>query len=670
MKKLIYSLAFLFAGILTATAALPTVTIGTVSNPVQGQVYTVPVTVSGCDASNSGTGITGFEMHFSYTNAIQYYGTINLYSGFSIGDVNFNGNGTQFVGLWSSPTLLPYNIPDGTVLFEVQFIAKVGGVSPLNFLQIGNQTILLDQNFDVIPGSAWSNGSITVPAPAATSTWNSASAQSWSTIANWSNGLPGSITNAVVGTGILLADNSNTALCNNLTVNAGAALTINSGVTLSVPGDFILESNSSNIRTGSLINNGTLNVAGLRTVKRWLQGGMNHFISTPLRNGTKVSTLYVSGNPGWAYRYNEPTHAWVNMVQLTDPITVSNGYCVNYLFERLLTFSISDNPGFNVSPTYNPNTYRTGTTDGWNLVGNPFLAALDWKASGYTKTGIDPTVYFFNGTTYASFNGTTNVSTNGGTQCIPAMQAFFIHASATPNFIMPKTALVHNAQPYYKSNVSDLLRLSINGNSYSDETVVMFNSASSEDFDTEMDAYKLISLNETVPQVYTTSSDVEYSINSLPELSNEVKITLAVKIGAQGNYSINATDLDNFATDVAIHLEDTETNSVVNLRNNPVYSFEAGVGTSNRFRLILGKTTGLGENSLNNSLVFSSGKNIFIENASGIAEVYNLTGQKVSGIRLIENSMNTINMNNAAEGVYLVKILTDGSTNVTKVLVK
>jgi hypothetical protein len=645
--------------------AQTSVTLGTVSAG-QGQIVSVPVTLSGCDATTGGTGITGIEMHFSYTSALQYYGISGLYSGFSAGDWTYNGTGSQFIALWSTPTFLPYDIPNGTVLFNVQFIARNGGTSPLNFLATGSQSILLDSNFDIIAGTTWNNGSATVPAAAATSTWSSSTAQSWTTAANWSNGLPGLNTNVIVATGVVTIDNA-AFLCNNLTVNPGAGMTINSGITVSVPGSLTLESSASNLPTGSLINNGTLNVTGQRKVKRFLTGGMNHFISTPLRLGTTVSTIYNPYNPGWAYNWNESSASWSSMIQLTTPLIIGSGYVVNYTLPQTLTFSITDNPGFNMGGTYNPNTsYTSG--NGWNLVGNPFTAPLNWLATGYTKSKIDNAIYFYNGTTYASFvNG---VGTNGGTQYIPAMQGFFIHANATgPNFVMPRSACVHHAQTYYKDAPADLLRISILGNDASDETVIRFSNASTEGFDTDYDAYKLMSMDESVPQVYSSIPDADFSINSLPEINSTVIVPVSYRAATDGMYSLNFENIVSFAKDVEIYLEDLNTGAVTDLRSSKSYSFETTAGTSDRFRIRFEKSTGIGDRNQQGASVFSLNKNIYVNNVHGMIQVYTMAGQQVTNLNS-DGSLTTVGMNHAPEGIYLVKTVNGNTTKVTKVLVK
>jgi hypothetical protein len=262
------------------------------------------------------------------------------------------------------------------------------------------------------------------------------------------------------------------------------------------------------------------------------------------------------------------------------------------------------------------------------------------------------------------------VGTNGGTQYIPAMQGFFIHANATgPNFVMPRSACVHHAQTYYKDAPADLLRISILGNDASDETVIRFSNASTEGFDTDYDAYKLMSMDESVPQVYSSIPDADFSINSLPEINSTVIVPVSYRAATDGMYSLNFENIVSFAKDVEIYLEDLNTGAVTDLRSSKSYSFETTAGTSDRFRIRFEKSTGIGDRNQQGASVFSLNKNIYVNNVHGMIQVYTMAGQQVTNLNS-DGSLTTVGMNHAPEGIYLVKTVNGNTTKVTKVLVK
>ncbi|MBK7029636.1 MAG: T9SS type A sorting domain-containing protein [Bacteroidales bacterium] len=61
---------------------------------------------------------------------------------------------------------------------------------------------------------------------------------------------------------------------------------------------------------------------------------------------------------------------------------------------------------------------------------------------------------------------------------------------------------------------------------------------------------------------------------------------------------------------------------------------------------------------------------MIVSNLGGVAEVYSVSGQKITSMQLSDNSLNTIDLGYAANGVYLVKIISGEDTFITKVLVK
>ncbi|NGP87817.1 T9SS type A sorting domain-containing protein [Fodinibius halophilus] len=75
-------------------------------------------------------------------------------------------------------------------------------------------------------------------------------------------------------------------------------------------------------------------------------------------------------------------------------------------------------------------THTAAADTGWNLVGNPYGASIDWdNSSGWTKTNVDQTIYVWdaNSSSYKTWNGTTGSLGNG---LIPPFQAFWIKANA------------------------------------------------------------------------------------------------------------------------------------------------------------------------------------------------------------------------------------------------
>lgn len=335
--------------------AQPTLTVGNITG-TPGNIVNVPVTISGCDLSNGGIPLTAMQFFISYNEVVSFVGLTNFYAGMPALDWVYSGNYSTMAANWVEPSYTnPLSIPDGTVLFEMQFVSNTGGTGPLTFV---GENQLYDGSYALIASALFVNGSVTVPASPAVSVWNGTG--DWTQAGNWSNGIPGALTNVTIASGTVSVNVPSYAAT--LTVEPNAALTLNSSISLEVSG-FVLNSSATDDATGSFINNGgNLTVNGTSYVKRWLSGGEHHIISNPLRNTIELSSIIYQGNPGWIYRYDEPSAAWVNMWGQLEDVYVGYGYLLNYTNDQVLSFISTNAQPFNINSSVAPTLTFSNST--------------------------------------------------------------------------------------------------------------------------------------------------------------------------------------------------------------------------------------------------------------------------------------------------------------------
>jgi hypothetical protein len=462
-----------------------------------------------------------------------------------------------------------------------------------------------------------------------------------------------------------------TAYTNNLTVNPGAGLTINSSRVLNVNGNFVLESNATSTPTGALILNGILNVTGTKTVKRYLTGGVQHFISIPVITAT-INDLYNASNPGYLFRFLEPTNAWDNPWDLGFVLNVATGYSVNYTNPE----TVSLDGLLNNDAAYSPTLTRLGS--GWNFVGNPYQAPLDWElgTSGWTRTNLDSTYYVWNSSTYATYNSQTGVGVNGGTQYIPVMQGFFVHSSAgTPTFSIKKAARTHagNSTPFMKNTevIPNVFRMSITNGTLGEETAICLIQDATDEFDPGYDAYKLFGFNQEAPHIYTFLNNIEYAINSVPT-SDIINLPVRMKASQPGNFEISASGFETFSSDYYFILEDTEAVDFYDLRQANTISVYLNEGESgDRFILHIYKSSlGIGDDEFVSAKIYSVNNTIYIANCpESEVSIYNTAGAILFTQKLAESTLNRISLDVPA-GIYLVKMTTQTGTISSKVFIK
>ncbi|MEI7983860.1 MAG: T9SS type A sorting domain-containing protein, partial [Bacteroidota bacterium] len=316
---------------------------------------------------------------------------------------------------------------------------------------------------------------------------------------------------------------------------------------------------------------------------------------------------------------------------------------------------------------------------GFNLVPNPYPSAIDWEASAWTKTNIDNAIYVWNSgvstTNYASYiNGS---STNGGSRYIAPGQSFFVHANAlSPALTMDNNVRLHNSVSFLKNDsiLPDLLKIHADAVGASDEIVVRFADGATAGFDSQWDAFKM-SGGTNAPQLYSVTADsISLAINSLPLSAAEVIVPLNFSFSAAASVTFTAGGMDSFKSATSIYLEDKALSKMINLRQEPVYTFNYQSGSaSGRFNLHFNGITGIGENK-----TAVSGK-AFISNGRIYLDVPSMQGQPASitlyntlgqVIRSQEKTMDGIISIEAllAQGVYIVKVSSASRNFITKVI--
>jgi fibronectin-binding autotransporter adhesin len=661
MKKLFIICLISIIAIVNGLAQTVTTTVAVV-NGTAGQVATVPVTVSGIDENNGGTPIIGFQASVTYQTSIaSYLECVNLNSTLSAGGtwiVSTINNGTVAINWLANDLQTPVSVVDGETLYEIHYNGNNAGTSPLTLINVE----FYDVNNNVLNNSL-NNGSITFGSPAATTTWNGTA--SWYTAGNWSNGIPGAATHAVIASGVATIDAA-TAYTRNLTINPGAGITLNSGKALSVNGNFVLESDATSTATGSFLNNGTLTVTGTVTVKRYLTGGTQHFVSVPTTSAT-IANLIVPSNPGYLFNFVEASSTWNNPWAGTYQLQLATGYSVNYTNAQTISLTIPLNNDSQYAPTITKNG------DGWNLVGNPYACPLDWtNASGWTKTNLDNATYIWNNNAYAAFvNG---VGTNGGTKYIPEFQGFFVKANAAaPAIAIKKAARTQagNSTPYLKDELADVFKMSISNGTLGDQMAVYMFDGATTDFDGEYDAYKLFGFNEDAPHIYTVANDVDYAINAQP-VSESISLPVTVKTSASGQFTFTSEGFASFDPYTFFILEDQENGTMYDLQKNPSLSLNLNQGeTSGRFILKIFKSSmGIGDQAINSIRIYAENKKVYIENCpKSEVRVYNLAGEILMSQKFSESVLNSMEVN-VPTGIYVVKVIGQDGMVSSKVFIK
>lgn len=481
---------------------------------------------------------------------------------------------------------------------------------------------------------------------------------SWVSPGVWTSGAPDAATNAIID----FDYNENTNLdCNDLTINAGSSFVIQPGIYVTVNGNLVNNgdflSASTNLGDGSLLIDGLISGSGSFSVERYLSAGQWHLVTSPVVGAT--ASVF---NGIWLRAYDESLNLYGDyIVPDATPMPVGQGFIAWTNSSETRTFSGDLNNG-NVGSFALQLTGVPAINTGWNLIGNPYVSAIDWDAaSGWTRSNVADAVYVYNGVQYASYVGGT--STNGGTRYISPGQGFFVQATdAAASIAMNNDVRVHNSVHFMKDQTEPLnnIRISVDGNMYTDECVITIRENAIDTYDFNLDAAKIKGA-ENAPQMYLLKQDAELSIASVASIESVYEMPVQIEFPENAEYIISWSNTLEMSNDLVLF----DVVEGVQIPVNTPYSFFATIDEQiDRFKF--------SEISLDiaqsQSVKYVYDNNIvrFLGNTEEISsEVYNLNGQK-----LISSKSLQLDLNNLAKGLYILKYSCENNIVINKIVVK
>ncbi len=553
----------------------------------------------------------------------------------------YDGNGTSLMdgpfymtigGTFQTEAALFASITDGTV--EMTGTNGGGG-----FLISPSGSAFTVYNLIVSGGDYITSRNITAPDPPENNPVD---------ILNDFNITGGTVT-TINGTG----KSSTFTVGNDCNVEAGASVTANVLTAFNVGGN--MELGSTGAGYASWIDNGLLTVTGSQGIGAAMSAGW-HTMSSPVAG---LESGWFTGL--YLQNFDETTNTWNDIIPTTVPLDPGTGFAY---YDAI--------GGAAYSGVYNTGTITNGTLTrnnlGWNMVGNPYPSPIDWDAaSGWTKTNVadatyvedDPLTGFGGWATWVAGVGTGN-----GSNLIAPGQGFFVECTNAAGGTLEFTDAVrtHARTPFLKSEVTDLLKVQVEGNGYTDDMAIRFLDDATEGFDFNYDAHKMFAYNVEIPQIYSMANGY-MAINALPATT---MVPTGFRTAVPGEFTISATETSEFSDVV---LEDLFSGKQTNLLSDS-YTFTATVD-DNEDRFIIHFTPlAVGDNMEDASSIYSYHKNIYVtvpENTKGYVTVYDMMGKEVASAA-INSTLNTITLEKSA--YYVVKVLSNENMITEKVFIK
>lgn len=397
----------------------------------------------------------------------------------------------------------------------------------------------------------------------------------------------------------------------------------------------------------------------------YVQGNTWYFVSLPF--DVRVSDIQLPAGAQKAVRYydgaqraaNGAGNSWKNYAE-DDVITAGTGFILQTNKGGWLYFPALEGETKQYVVAYKEfakalaeNPSATAADGGWNLVGNPYQTFYNISHINFTAPITVWNVSARRYDAYSIIDDEFVLTPNQAffVQCPEevASIAFPLEGRQTSPEIVSAQA---KRKPHMRGLVArrQLIDLTLSAGDASDRTRVVLNEAATEGYDLNADASKFMSLDASVPQLYTLGTDgTAYAINERPE--GDGRVSLGLYLPADGAYTLALTRQEG----AKVYLFDRETGAETDLTAGE-YNFTARAGqTDKRFELRLegGETTGIGSaGSADGTFVVTvTADGLLLTGVTGAVKVYTTDG-RLAGEALAEGGSCRVAL---PAGLYLVK---------------
>ncbi|MDC1225692.1 hypothetical protein N8Z92_05940 [Schleiferiaceae bacterium] len=352
---------------------------------------------------------------------------------------------------------------------------------------------------------------------------------------------------------------------------------------------------------------------GTPTFQTYVPNDGDKMICSPTDEGFKtVSASNSSGavtlTKGNLYTFDASTGNWAtnpNTATLETPgkgffgfVGSSTNTTGTFLASSPAIVSFDGTPNATHTPSLDNATTAAsgGSGDGWNLIGNPFPATLEW--STVSLTNVNNAIYIWDPSTEKYNYNVTGVSAPTGSYAgstitnVPPMQSFWVQANASSPSIGALSSATNttfkSSPTVYKTMPDNIIVKLSNQSDSADQDAFWLKNVinTSMAFEGAEDAWKYKNPNST--NIFTTDTvDEAIAINSVDLYSNNF-IPFTIEPVSTSGFKVEVEEVVTSATAYQIYLLDLDKSDSYDLKSAPVnLSLDSGVVYDDRFALFV-----------------------------------------------------------------------------------
>lgn len=381
------------------------------------------------------------------------------------------------------------------------------------------------------------------------------------------------------------------------------------------------------------------------------------------------------------YKMNNVTQSWEAVANVNDAMTNGEGFEI-WLADDLSTFGGKSWTMAGSIDLTNTTQQTLDIETGWNLVGNPYPAFLDFESISNRSGNVTNNEFW---TVEAATN---SFVVKNALQMIPPGQGFWVlTSSGTDLTVDPTTDFVaSNSTIMYKNDyiADEEVRILIQNQDSEKPLGSNVYLRKNQNAYAGADLMDIPALKRPEPKSCHIAFDnfgKQNLVNYVSVDEDHLELPLSIESGMEANFTMTFEGIDQFYEYQCINLVNDATGEKIPLTSESEYEFKLGENKPVQMRLILSKEDyadclAPSFYSAGDVSVTAQGKTVFTDfsldrGATAEIRIIDMLGNTVvSETRNVGYNRETFNLENAGSGVYLISVTINGDTQTEKVILQ
>ncbi|WP_165731333.1 leucine-rich repeat protein [Polaribacter sp. 20A6] len=315
-------------------------------------------------------------------------------------------------------------------------------------------------------------------------------------------------------------------------------------------------------------------------------------------------------------------------------------------------------------------------TDGYNLLGNPFLANINSGAFLTANANLSGEIWLFN-----QSNGNYENHVTGDNKVLTSGQGFFVKANSGSVVDFATTIQTNSTTGTFQKTAISKIKLLINSGDTERFAKIYFTESATAGFDKGWDGATFTGVAnnfDVFTQLLKDNTGKNYQVQSLSNESIETSVVPVGLISEAGKQITFSAESLNLPENVKVYLEDRSSNTFTKLDENATYKVSLTEAVNGIGRFYLHTTT---QSVLSTSDAILENVSIYKSNATTLkivglsqgktnVKLFNILGNQVINTSFNSNGVKEISLQKLATGIYIVQLETEAGKLSKKIILE